>query len=114
MSLVDSTAAFTAHCDVIDPGGPLKDLLNNSNLKTFSQLAFAAGTPQAPVSDESFRQFASDLNGGTDMSIGLLAKLRRLHFEAQTLVVAHLKSQVSMDSTEGVRKLKQLKRRRGC
>ena len=105
MSLVDSTAAFTAHCDIIDPGKPLKDILHSNHLATFSQLAFAAGTPQAPVSDDSFRQFASGLNGGTDMSIGQLAKLRRLHFKAQTLVVAHLKSQVSQDSTERVRKL---------
>eukprot|EP00434_Breviolum_minutum_P036682 symbB.v1.2.032515.t1/scaffold3913.1/size48432/3 len=105
MSLVDSTAAFGAHVDVIDPGGALKALLDGQGLKTFSQLAFAAGTPQAPVSDEVFKQFASDLNGGTDMTIGNLAKLRRLHFEAQTLVVAHLKSQVSVDSAEGVRKL---------
>ena len=57
------------------------------------------------MSDDLFKQFASDLNGGTDMSIAQFAKLRRLHFEAQTLVVAHLKSQVSIDATEGVRKL---------
>lgn len=105
MSLVDSTAAFDAHVDAIDPGGALKALLDGHGLKTFSQLAFAAGTPQSPVSDETFKQFANDLNGGTDMSIANLAKLRRLHFEAQTLVVAHLKSQVAVDSTEGVRKL---------
>ena len=105
MSLVDSTAAFNAHCEGIDPGDPLKTLLQNSGLRTFSQLAFAAATPQCPVSDEVFRQLAADINGGADMSIALLAKLRRLHFEAQTLVVAHLKSQVSIDSTEGVGKL---------
>ena len=69
MSLVDSTAAFGAHVDVIDSEGALKALLDGQGLKTFSQLAFAAGTPQAPVSDEVFKQFANDLNGGTDMSI---------------------------------------------
>ena len=73
--MVDSTAAFNAHYEVIDPGRPLKTLLQNSSLRlrTFSQLAFAAGTPQSPVSDEVFRQFASDTNGGADMSIALLA-----------------------------------------
>ena len=38
MSLVDSTAAFGAHVDVIDPGGALKALLDGQGLKTFSQL----------------------------------------------------------------------------
>ena len=83
----------------------MKGLLQTNNLRTFSQLAFAAETPQSPVSDESFRQFATETNGGAEVSIGLLAKLRRLHVEAQTLVVAHLKSQVSIDPTESVRKL---------
>ena len=58
--------------------GVLKALLDGQGLKTFSQLAFAAGTPQAPVSDEAFKQFANDLNGGSDMTIGNLAKVRRL------------------------------------
>ena len=39
------------------------------------------------------------------MNIANLAKLKRLHFEAQTLIVARLKSQVSVDSSEGIRKL---------
>ena len=50
MSLVDSTAAFGAHVDAIDPGGVLKALLDGQGLKTFSQLAFAAGTPHASAS----------------------------------------------------------------
>ena len=105
MSLVDSNAAFTSHIEAIDPGGTLKALLDGQGLRTFSQLAFAAGTPQAPLSEDSFKAFANELNGGADMNIANLAKLKRLHFEAQTLIVAHLKSQVSVDSSEGIRKL---------
>ena len=105
MSLVDSNAAFKSHIEAIDPGGNLQTLLDNQGLRTFSQLAFAAGTPQAPLSEDGFKAFANELNGGTDMNIANLAKLKRLHFEAQTLIVAHLKSQVSVDSSEGVRKL---------
>lgn len=105
MTLVDSTAAFDAHIEAIDPGGNLKNLLHGHELRTFSQLAFAAGTPQSPLTEENFKVFANDINGGTDMSIANLAKLKRLHFESQTLVVAHLKSQVAVDPSEGVRKL---------
>ena len=41
------------------------------------------------------------------MNIANLAKLKRLHFETQTLIVAHLKSQVSVNASEGVRKLRE-------
>ena len=105
MSLVDSAAAFKAHCNLIDGSGALRTLLEGNNLTAFSQLAFAAGTPQAPLSDEAFKEFGSQLNGGLDLTIAALARLRRLHFEAQTLVVAHLKSQVSVDSSDSIRKL---------
>lgn len=105
MSLVDSSAAFKAHVDTIDPSGALQTLLDGQGLRTFSQLAFAAGTPQSPLSEDSFKAFANELNGGVDMNIANLAKLRRLHFEAQTLIVAHLKSQVAVDASEGIRKL---------
>lgn len=105
MTLVDSTAAFAAHIEAVDPGGTLKALLDGQGLKTFSQLAFAAGTPQSPLTEDNFKAFATELNGGEDLSIANLAKLKRLHFESQTLVVAHLKSQVTVDPSEGVRKL---------
>ncbi len=105
MSLVDSAAAFKAHCNVIDGSGALRALLEGNNLTTFSQQAFAAGTPQAPLSDEAFKEFGSELNGGVDLTIAALARLRRLHFEAQALVVARLKSQVSADSSGSIRKL---------
>ena len=105
MSLVDSAAAFKAHCNLIDGSGALKALLEGNNLTTFSQLAFAAGTPQAPLSDEAFKEFGTQLNGGLDLMLASLARLRRLHFEAQTLVVAHLKSQVAADSSDSIRKL---------
>lgn len=105
MSLVDSSAAFSVHVETIDPGGTLKGLLDGQGLRAFSQLAFAAGTPQSPLSEENFKAFANELNGGTDMNIANLAKLKRLHFEAQTLIVAHLKSQVAVDASEGIRKL---------
>ncbi len=105
MSLVDSAAAFKAHCNLIDGSGALKALLKANNLTTFSQLAFAAGTPQAPLSDEAFKEFGTQLNGGLDLTLASLARLRRLHFEAQTLVVAHLKSQVAADSSDSIRKL---------
>eukprot|EP00435_Cladocopium_sp_Y103_P060396 s860_g22.t1 len=90
MALVDSEAAFRSHCNAIDK----------------SRLAFAIGTPQTPPSEEAFRLFATELNGGIEPSITMMSLLRRLHFEAVTMVVAHLKTNVAVDaSADGARKL---------
>ena len=97
MALVDSAAAFASHCDAIDTTGELKRLCIDNGLLTFSQLAFGVGTPQQPCSDDEFKQFSSVLNGGVDLNVAALSRFRRLHFEAQTLVVAHLKSQITND-----------------
>lgn len=108
MALVDSNAAFVSHCDAIDPSFALKNLCINNGLRTFSQLAFAIGTPQQPCTDDEFKTFSNVLNGGIDLTVGALSQFRRLHFESQTLVVAHLKSQVTTDpSSEAPKKLPQ-------
>ena len=106
MALVDSHAAFALHCDKIDGSGWLKRTMNRNNLKTFSDLGFACGTPQAPAAQTEFDQFCNNPNNGVDMTISEAARVRRLHFESCTLIVAHTKQQVSLDSSaEGSRKL---------
>ena len=69
-------------------------------------MAFAIGTPQMRASEETFRDFATELNGGVEPSITMMSLLRRLHFAAVTMVVAHLKTNVSVDAgVEGGGKL---------
>jgi hypothetical protein len=64
-----------------------------------------------PATYDAFRAFATELNGGVVPSLTLMSLLRRLHFEAVTMVVAHLKTNVSVDaSTEGGRKLPQVEK----
>ena len=106
MALVDSQATFQVHCDKIDPTGWLKRVMAQNHLRTFSDLGFAVGTPQAPASPNEFDTFCNQLNGNNDMSLSEVSRVRRLHFEACTLIVAHTKQQVSLDSSvEGSRKL---------
>ena len=99
MALVDSQATFQLHCDKIDPSGWLKRMMAQNQLRTFSDLGFAVGTPQAPASTSEFDTFCNQLNGNVDMSISEVSRVRRLHFEACTLIVAHTKQQVSLDSS---------------
>ena len=106
MSLIDSEAAFKTHCDRVDSSGGLWQILDANELRTFSALGFAIGTPQSPPSEDEFRAFSTRLNAGTAMSMGESARLRRVHFEACTMIVAHLRSQVNQETGgETVRKL---------
>ena len=105
MAITDSKAAFEAHCGRVDPTGFVKDLLSRNHITSFSALAFAIGTPQSPPTDDQFRQFGARLNGDIDLTIGMNSALRRLHFEASTMVVAELKSMATEPSGETVRKL---------
>ena len=106
MALVDSQATFQVHCDKIDPSGWLKNVMARNQLRAFSDLGFAVGTPQAPASSAEFDTFCNELNGDTDMTISEVSRVRRLHFEACALIVAHTKQQVWLHSSvEGGRKL---------
>ena len=103
MSLLDSEAASKKR--VIEIGDEvLFQTLDNSGLKTFSGLAFACGTPQSQPDDAAFGAFAAGVFG-VPPTLGQLSQLRRLHFEACTIVFATLKSNVAGDLTDGIRKL---------
>ena len=103
MTLIDSTAAFEKRCDELRAG--LKDIFSASFVTTFSELAFAVGTPQSPVTDAVMQRFADNLFGGP-CTIGDCAVIKRLHFEAITLVMADLRLQVtSGDMSEPLKKL---------
>ena len=106
MALVDSKAAFESHCDRVDGSGWLKNILSTNGLHSFSELAFAVGTPQTPPTAAEFDAFCNSVNGGVDMTLSESAKVKRLHFEACTMIIAHTKQQVSGDTgVDGVRKL---------
>jgi len=94
MALVDSEAAFSQHCSSIGAPASVVNALKGANIITFAGLAFACGTPQNPPSDESFKEFCNNLFD-VEPSIGEISILRRIQFEASTLMVAHVKSQVS-------------------
>ena len=65
----------------------------------------ASGTPQSPPTEEHFKEFATQVNGGVDMSFGMQAHLKRLHFEAAAIVMAELKSRAMDTAPDGARKL---------
>ncbi|CAE7390763.1 unnamed protein product, partial [Symbiodinium pilosum] len=104
MSLVDSEASFKSRCIAVGGNEDLWNSLKRHNIKTFADLSFACGTPQAPPSDDAFRLFSEDIFGAGP-TLGQTSKLRRLHFEAGAVIVAHLRQQVTGDSAEAPKRL---------
>lgn len=104
MALVDSEAAFRKRLTEVLSDVGARNAVIAGGLQTFSALAFAVGTPQTPPSDDDFRVFADALLPA-GYGMGSYSGLRRLHFEATTLVVAQLKAKVTGEPEEGKHKL---------
>ncbi|CAE7679191.1 unnamed protein product [Symbiodinium sp. CCMP2592] len=104
MSLIDSKAEFESRCKDVCGSSALLENLRAKGIESFSSLAFACGTPQTPPTETEFTSFAENVCGPA-VALGTAAQLRRLHFEAITLVVAQLKQQAIADPAEAVKKL---------
>lgn len=103
MALVDSTSSFEKRCEELQTG--LFAKLSAQNIESFAVMAFALGSPQNTVGDNEMADFAAKVYGA-DANLGSLAIMRRLHFEACTLLMADMKQQVtSVDASEPLRKL---------
>jgi len=99
MTLVDSLASFEKRCNDIDDSGSMWDGLKGQDVRCFSALAFAIGTPQSAPSDTQYEELATKVFGGSP-TLGQVSGLRRLHFEATTLIVATLNEQVKSDTAD--------------
>ena len=101
-SYTESKTVFQKRCDELLTG--LKDSLRAKGIESFSQLAFAIGTPQTPPTAAEMNDFCNDIRARP--SLGETAAIKRLHFEGVTLTLAELKQQVtSSDASEPSRKL---------
>ena len=110
MSLIDSEAAFQKRCDELMDG--LHDLFAHLQILTFSSLAFTVGTPQQAVSEHDMQRFADRVIQGP-ASLAEVSVVRRIHFEAQTLVMSDLRKQaVAGDTSEPSKSLPYVEKRR--
>ena len=96
MSLVDSEAAFQKRCDELLDG--LHDMFVYLQITTFSGLAFSVGTPQQPVVEQDMQRFADRVVQGP-ASIAEVSVIKRIHFEAQTLLMADVRKQATVGDT---------------
>ena len=107
MALVESVAAFEQRCDELNAGGQIKLGLRNQGINCFSLLAFSVGSPQSPPTHAELTAFAQTVYGAVP-TIGQIANLKRLYFEATTLVIASLKQSVANETNDQQMNLKKL------
>ena len=96
-SVIDSEATFEQQAIEARLSQPWIDALKNSGLATMAKLSFAVTTPGTVASDADIIAFLQRIMAGVAPAISDLASFKRILFEAQTLMVHHLKSAVKGD-----------------
>ena len=96
-SVIDSEATFEQQAMDAGLSQPWIDALKNSSLATMAKLSFAVTTPGMVASDADITAFLQRIRAGVAPAISDLASFKRILFEAQTLMVHHLKSAVRGD-----------------
>ena len=71
--------------------------LKTSNMATMAKLSFAVTTPGTVASEADITGFLQRIRAGVVPSIADLASFKRILFEAQMLMVHHLKSAIKGD-----------------
>ena len=92
MALLDSKAQFSARAREIGLSVPCTNSLQVHGIDSLSSMAFAVGTTPGECSPQDFQQFILDKNIVLEGSDEFL--LKRLIFEAQTLFMTAIQSQV--------------------
>ena len=103
MALIDSEASLKQRCQPIEGSDDLFESLKRHGVQSLRQLAFAIGSPQVPRTEEALKELTGKLYGCSEAApatVGQIANIRMLIFEASTLVVAQLRAQATTDDTD--------------
>ena len=103
MALIDSEASLKQRCQPIEGSDDLFESLKQNGVQSLRQLAFAIGSPQVPPTEEALKELTGKLYGCSEAvppTVGQIANIRMLIFEASTLVVAQLRAQATADDTD--------------
>ncbi|CAE7396726.1 dnajb6-b, partial [Symbiodinium microadriaticum] len=90
-------------CQPIEGSDDLFESLKRHGVQSLRQLAFAIGSPQVPRTEEALKELTGKLYGCSEAApatVGQIANIRMLIFEASTLVVAQLRAQATTDDTD--------------
>ena len=93
-SLADSKAHFLARAKEYAVPEDFIDNMKVAGVSTMAHLAFAFVRPGQEFEEKKFDAWAKAVNLGVAPTLGALASLRRLHFEAEIILTSTLKSSV--------------------
>ena len=95
-SLLNSQASFEERARDCGLSQAEVDVLVNKGLTSLSTFAFSATTPGTTPGEDALRNLLSSADPAS-VPLHVVAALRRLMFESQTLAIAQLKSSIELD-----------------
>ena len=93
-SLPDSAAYFNSRAAEYQVPSELVEALNAAGIRTMAHMAFSIARPGQEFDEEKFDEWLRNVNGGIMPTLGAVAEVRRLHFEAEIVLTATLRSSV--------------------
>ena len=105
VSLADSEASFRRQASHVGLDGDWIDGLVDIGVNTLGRLAFTVGQPGQPVEDQAVKDLLTSTRTARIITVGDIAVVKRLIFEAQTTVIAIIKSQSDPNNDPSLRKL---------
>lgn len=99
-SLTESVAHFKARASEYGVPDEVQRAFGNAGIHTMGHLAFGFSRPGQDFEENKFVEWITTINGGTVPSVGTLAAIRRLHFEAEVILTASLKAAVEHPGTD--------------
>ena len=108
-SILDSEAHFQKRAAEIGFSNRGFQATIQAGYSTLGRLAFGVGQPGMPVAEQEFARFGTNVLGAM-ATMHELSALKRLLFEAHTLVMAQLREQVSNPEVQMTRKLPPVER----
>ena len=97
-SLIDSEAQFFQRVDDLKISRQVKSLLKDAGICSFGTMGYGHGRPGQQIADRDYEAwFQAKLDPAGSLSD--VANVKRLLFEAQTLVLASLKDQITSSET---------------
>ena len=97
-ALPDSTAYFNARAAEYQVPNDLLVALQAAGVRTMAHMAFSIARPGQEFDEGKFDDWLRVVNGGVMPTLGAVAAVRRLHFEAEIVVTSILRSSVGQPS----------------
>ena len=104
-SLTESEAAFKKQAAHLGLSDEWIQGLVGINVNNMGKLAFACSQPGQPATDADVNKLLTDTGVLTAVTVGDIAILKRLIFEAQTSVISLVRSQADPNADPSARKL---------